>query len=449
MLRWNRLKVIDEISQRPSYYRHTFLSELPRFYAALQDRLSEGAPRALISLHSFAIGSWIGGDRTATRSSPRQCCDRLCSYRARPRLATIWRSCHLLGGELSLDARLVGVSEELKQLAARSPDLSVHRKEEPYRRAISGLYARLAATAARLGHAEVATPASDATPYEEPGEFLQDLNTVHGSLQANGSAQLTRGRLRMLRRAVDVFGFHLASIDLRQNADVHERTVAELLDVAGASTYMDLDEAGRVDLLLRELRSARPLVSPHVDYSPETASELAIFREGAALRKMYGELSVPNCVISKANAVSDVLEVALLLKEAGLLRPRGKELDVNIVPLFETIDDLRNCPGIMHDLFAIPDYLDFVRSRGMSQEIMLGYSDSNKDGGFSRRPGNSTKRKSQLIEIFPGCRSDAASLSRPRRIGRARRRTELPGNPRPAWRRRPGAPSASPNRAKS
>ena len=402
MLRWNRLKVVDEIVNGLSYYRQTFLSELPRFYAALQDQLdAQPSNRSGTDVASFLrIGSWIGGDRDGNPFVTAPVLRQALQLQGKVAVRHYLDELHLLGGELSLDARLVPVSEELAQLAARSPDLSAHRREEPYRRAISGLYARLSATAERLGQSEIASPDGDAVPYRDPGELLQDLDVIHRSLESNGSARLTRGRLRMLRRAVDVFGFHLASIDLRQNADVHERTVAELLAVAGSGSYLDLDEPGRVALLLGELRSARPLVSPHVDYSDETASELAIFREAATLRQGYGELSVPNCVISKASAVSDVLEAALLLKEAGLLLPRDKRLDVNIVPLFETIDDLRNCPAIMADLLAIPDYLEFVRSRGMSQEIMLGYSDSNKDGGFLTSAWELYKAEIALVDVF-------------------------------------------------
>lgn len=402
MLRWNRLKVIDEIVNGLSYYRQTFLSELPRFYAALEDKLGEWpSNKGGADVPSFLrMGSWIGGDRDGNPFVTAPVLRQALQLQGKVALGHYMAELHLLGGELSLDARLVTVSEELKQLADRSPDTSAHRQEEPYRRAISGLYARVAATAARLGVAETQGDASKGSPYDTPDEFLEDLNAIHYSLEANGSTLLTRGRLRMLRRAVDVFGFHLASIDLRQNADVHERTIAELFEVAGSTAYIELDESARVELLLHELRTDRPLASPHLDYSAETASELAIFREAAALRKSYGELSVPNCVISKASSVSDVLEVALLLKEAGLLSPRGKRLDVNIVPLFETIDDLRMCPEIMEALLGTPDYLELVRSRGMSQEIMLGYSDSNKDGGFLTSAWALYKAEIALVDVF-------------------------------------------------
>ena len=175
-------------------------------------------------------------------------------------------------------------------------------------------------------------------------EFVADLGILHHSLTANGSATLARSRLRNLRRAANTFGFHLAGIDLRQNSAVHERTVGELFEMTYPGTnYAGLPEAARISPLREELTTARLLASPFLGYSAETASELTILREAAEAHQRYGKAAVPNYVISKTTAVSDLLEVGLLLKEVGLLRPRERELDVNIVPLFETIADLRNC----------------------------------------------------------------------------------------------------------
>src|SRR5262249_37821286 len=183
-----------------------------------------------------------------------------------------------------------------------------------------------------------------APPYAEAAEFVAELDILYRSLTANGSATLARGRLRSLRRAANTFGFYLAGIDLRLNSEVHERTVGELFEMAStASNYAGLPEAARISLLREELRTARLLSSSFLRYSVETASELTILREAADAHRRYGKAAVPNYVISKTNGVSDLLEVGLLLKEAGLLRPRERELDVNIVPLFETITDLRNC----------------------------------------------------------------------------------------------------------
>src|SRR5262249_44773294 len=291
---------------------------------------------------------------------------------------------HLLGGELSLDANLVRTSQELQGLAERSPDRSPHRQDEPYRRAISGIYARLAATAWALDRLEAPRSAvGEAPPYAAVGELQADLDILHRSLTANGSTALARGRLRSLRRAVDVFGFHLAAVDLRQNSDVHEGTLAELFEMTRPGTgYQALGEDARITLLLNELGTARPLASPFLSYSAETASELSILRAAAEAQRQYGKQAVPNYVISKTDGVSDILEVALLLKEAGLLRPREGELDVNIVTLFETIADLRNCGRVMDELLGLREYQRFLECRGRTQEVMLGYSDSNKDGGY-------------------------------------------------------------------
>jgi phosphoenolpyruvate carboxylase len=247
----------------------------------------------------------------------------------------------------------------------------------------------------------VAPIEADAEPYGDSAALLIDLEIVDASLVANGSGLLAGGRLRHLRRAVDAFGFHLASIDLRQNSDVHERCVAELLEMAQPGTdYLSLGEEERIAALLPELKSARPLASAFLPYSAETAGELGISRAAAEAHRRYGAASVPHYVISKATGVSDVLEVAVLLKEAGLLRPRDGELGVDISPLFETIEDLRNCGPVMDALLGMPDYRRFLESRGNIQEVMLGYSDSNKDGGFLTSGWELYKAEIALVEVF-------------------------------------------------
>jgi phosphoenolpyruvate carboxylase len=220
-------------------------------------------------------------------------------------------------------------------------------------------------------------------PYSNSDALLADLAVLEQSLVANGSGLLAKGRLRHLRRAVDVFGFHLAALDLRQNSDLHERSVGEMLSLAQPGIdYAGLAEPDRIRLLLAELRTARPLGAPFLAYSAETSSELTILQATADAHRRYGPGSVPHYVISKTTGVSDLLETAVLLKEAGLLRPREETLGVDIVPLFETIKDLRHCGPIMDQLLGLPEYMRLLESRGGVQEVMLGYSDSNKDGGF-------------------------------------------------------------------
>jgi phosphoenolpyruvate carboxylase len=404
ILRGTRLRILDEVANGLAYYDHTFFRELPRLYADLEDQLKAVAPDwANLDVPSFLrIGSWIGGDRDG---NPFVTADVL-SQALRLQSERVFRfyleEVHQLGGELSLDGQMVRISEAARRLAERSPDRSPQRRDEPYRRALAGIYARLAATARALSGIEPARPAIGAAPnYANAGEFLQDLDALSQSLTANGSSTLARGRLRRLRRGAGVFGFHLAPIDLRQNSDVHERVVAELLAMVGGSAdYRALDEEARVALLLAEIRSPRPLSSPHLSYSAETVSELAILRAAAEGQRHYGSLSVPHYVISKSNAVSDILEVAVLLKEVGLLRPREPALALDIVPLFETIGDLQRCGTVMEGLFALPDYRRLLAARGNVQEVMLGYSDSNKDGGYLTSTWELYKAERALIDTF-------------------------------------------------
>ncbi|MBP2308899.1 phosphoenolpyruvate carboxylase [Azospirillum melinis] len=404
ILRATKLAVTDEVANGLTFYDYTFLREMPRFYAQLEDHLRKTDPSwTTTELPSFLrMGSWIGGDRDGnpfvTAPVLRQAM-RMQSTRA---LQFYLDELHALGAELSLSTRVIDVSEPLRQLAERSPDPSPHRKMEPYRRAISGIYARVAATLRTLDGLEAPRHAvGDAPPYQTPAEFRADLDIIDRSLTVNGSAALAKGRLRHLRRAVDLFGFHLASIDLRQNSDVHERSVAELLSFADAGVdYTALSEDERIEILVRELDTNRPLASSYAEYSEETSSELDILRTAAEARVRFGTDAVVNCVISKTDGVSDILEVAVLLKEAGLLRPKDKALDLNIAPLFETIGDLRNCAATMDRLLSIPAYRRFLESRGNLQEVMLGYSDSNKDGGFLTSGWELYKAEIALVEVF-------------------------------------------------
>ena len=403
ILRRKRLRVIDEVVNGLAYYDHTFLRELSRFYGDLEDQLGMLRGSAGIPLKSFLrIGSWIGGDRDGNPFVTAEVLRETMRLQSERALAFYLSELHELGGELSLDGRLVDVSDGLRALAERSPDRSAQRHDEPYRRAIAGIYARLAATAWALDEFEAPRHAvAQAPPYLGAAELLRDLDSIHESLMVNGSAELGQGRLRALRRALDVFGFHLAPLDLRQNADVHERVVHELLGSSGACPcYLDLDEEARVAVLLAEVRSPRPLASPHLSYTNVTSAELDILRTAAAVHQRYGPEAIPHYVISKTSGASDILETAVLLKEVGLLRPRERELGVDIVPLFETIADLRRCGGIMDTLFGMPDYRSLLASRKNVQEVMLGYSDSNKDGGYLASTWELYKAELELIDTF-------------------------------------------------
>jgi len=413
MLRPTRLAVVDEIQNGISYYNDTFFAELPRLYIQLQELLTRRFPGEDWQLPSFfKVGSWIGGDRDGNPFVTADILKTALHLQSTAVLDYYLAEIHTLGSELPLSQFLHAVSPAMADLAALSPDTSPHRADEPYRRALTGIYARLTATARSLGQHEALRHAvGEAQPYASAADFHGDLVVISRSLTEQGAALIAGGRLERLMRAVQVFGFHLAPIDLRQNSEVHERTVGELLVRAGRiapeSGYGALDEDARISLLSEEVANPRPLYSPHIDYSEETRGELAIFFAARDSRVRYGDAALPNVIISKTDGASDLLEVALLLKEAGLLKPASSidncqpsALAMNIIPLFETIGDLRNGPAIMQRLFALPAYRALVSSRGDEQEVMLGYSDSNKDGGFLTSGWELYKAEVELARVF-------------------------------------------------
>ena len=403
VLRSVRLTVADEIENGLAYYEDTFLREIPRLYAELEDQLATAwstAPPAMPSV--LRMGSWIGGDRDGNPYVTHEVTRHAMKRHATVAFDYYLRQTHALGAELSMSRRLVTVSPEVEQLAAESPDTSDHRADEPYRKALTGIYARLAATAYELVQfTPDPKPVGDATPYAEPVEFIRDLDVIAASLRNHSASRIANGRLRTLLRAVDVFGFHLATLDMRQHSGVHEAVVVELFARSSVMRYGELDEEQRIDELLREIATPRPLRSPFIEYSEATQKELAIFDVAAEIHRSYGADALPNYVISKADGVSDLLEVALLLKEVGLLQAHPEpHLALNIVPLFETIADLRACGPTMDRLFSLPGYRRLLASRGNTQEVMLGYSDSNKDGGYLTANWELHKAEVELVKVF-------------------------------------------------
>jgi len=403
MLRRHRLAVIDEVVNGLAFYDHTFLRELPRLYGALEDELDRrGIPRSQELPNFLRMGSWIGGDRDGNPFVTAEVLQRTLRMQSTRIFAWYLEQLHELGAEIPGATTTVNVSQELEELAARSPDRNPQRADEPYRRALTGIYARIAATARELDQLHAMRHAvGDAPGYAASQDFVSDLDIIHRSLIENGAGLIARGRLRQLRRAARTFGFHLAAVDLRQNSDVHERVVAELL----AATQSDLDyramsEPERIRLLASELQTARPLASPYLQYSDETRSELDIGRTATELRRRYGTAAVQNYIISKTDGVSDILEAVLLAKEAGLVQTRDAQLGLNVIPLFETIQDLRNSGEVMDRLFREPAYARLLESRGRTQEVMLGYSDSNKDGGFLTSGWELFKAQGELVRVF-------------------------------------------------
>ena len=399
VLRRERLYVTDEVETALSYLRDVFLPALPALYQRWDRAFGARVPNFL------RPGSWIGGDRDG---NPFVTADSLRTALAKSSEAVLVHymdAVHMLGAELSISTEHVAVDAAVEALAEASGDTAQSRRDEPYRRALSGIYARLAATHQAL----TGRPAPRPGPlrgdrYPDPQAFRADLVALAHALSA-GSALRTGGALGRLIRAVETFGFHLATLDLRQNSAVHERVVAELLKVGGVEAdYLALDEAARVALLRHELANARPLASRYATYSDETASELAIVVAAADAHATYGPACITNYIVSMAQSVSDLLEINLLLKEVGLYRPAGQAGEpataaVMAVPLFETIGDLEAAPAIMTAWFALPEVAAIATARG-HQEVMIGYSDSNKDGGYLTSTWQLSKASTALKPVF-------------------------------------------------
>ncbi|MFM0475072.1 phosphoenolpyruvate carboxylase [Paraburkholderia strydomiana] len=414
MLRDSRLTVADEIENALSYYRATFLEEIPALYTDIEEALKEHGLEARLPPF-FQMGSWIGGDRDGNPNVTAETLEHAIARQAEVIFEHYLEQVHKLGAELSVSNLLAGASDELKALAEISPDRSPHRTDEPYRRALIGMYTRLAASArVRLGEGSVPLRSAGrgaapirATPYDDASEFVRDLHVLIDSLAAHHGAPLAAPRLAPLARAAEVFGFHLASIDLRQSSDIHEAVIAELLKRAGVhDDYAALAESEKLEVLLAELAQPRPLRLPYAEYSDLVKSELGVLEQARVTREKFGARAVRNYIISHTETVSDLVEVMLLQKETGLLQ--GRLGDANdparaalmVIPLFETIPDLRNAPHIMRDLLALPGVDSIIEHQGNEQEVMLGYSDSNKDGGFLTSNWELYRAELALVSLF-------------------------------------------------
>ncbi len=402
MLRTTKLTVADEIENALSYYETTFLREIPRLYREIERALPGHAIAPFLRM-----GHWIGGDRDGnpfvTASTLRNALARQCEVALRFYL----REVHALGSELSMSGTLAPVAPEMQELARRSPDHNPHRQDEPYRRALVYIYARLAATLQALTGTEALRHAlAPQDPYTDPGQFLGDLQVIARSLGTHHAAALIGPRLAPLTRAVQVFGFHLATLDLRQSSDKHEAVVAELLKVARVhADYAALDEQARRSLLLQLLADARPLRVHGVGYSELAQGELAIFETARDAIGQYGREALRHYIISHTEEVSDLLEVLLLQKECGLLvgsLAPGETARAALitVPLFETIGDLRRSETIMREFYALPGVAELVVASGSEQDVMLGYSDSNKDGGFFTSNWELYRAETALVGLF-------------------------------------------------
>ena len=385
LVRLSRLQISDEIAVGLRYYAAAFFDVVPKVNAGVRDALRSRWPDAdLLPEPILRPGSWIGGDRDGNPNVTADVVRLATGSAAYTALNHYTAQLSALEQELSMSARLVAVTDELSALAQSCEEPA--RGDEPYRRALRVIHGRLTATAQRILDQEPDNLLDlGLPPYSTPGEMLADLDTIDASLRAHGSGLLADDRLAQLREAVDVFGFHLSGLDMRQNSDVHEEVVAELLAWAGVHPdYGSLSEDERVNILADELSTRRPLIGDRGQLSDLARKELAIVSAAARAVDIYGPPAVPNYIISMCRSVSDLLEAGVLLKECGLLDASedASYCPVGIVPLFETIDDLHRGASILEAALDLPVYQRIVRSRGDSQEVMLGYSDSNKDGGY-------------------------------------------------------------------
>jgi phosphoenolpyruvate carboxylase len=400
LLRFTKLTVADEIETSLSYYEATFLRQIPKLYGHLEQELGQQPVASFLRM-----GQWIGGDRDGNPNVTAQTLEyalrRQCEVALRHYLTELF----WLGSDLSISAMLVKVTPQMQALADSSPDRGEHRQDEPYRRAVTGMYARLAATLKEFTGGDAARHAvPPQNPYLRAEDLLADLRTIRDSLLAHHGGALVQQRLKPLIRAVEVFGFHLATVDLRQNSEQHEEVIAELLAVARVEPdYRALDEAGKQAVLLRLLSDARPLRVLRHEYSEHARKELAIFEAAVRMRARYGAQAIRHYIISHTEAVSDLLEVMLLQKEVGLLHGTLDDHATNdliVVPLFETIEDLRQAAPIMREFYSLPGVAKMVQRSGAEQDIMLGYSDSNKDGGIFTSNWELYRAEIALVDLF-------------------------------------------------
>ncbi|MEO5773044.1 MAG: phosphoenolpyruvate carboxylase [Sphingomicrobium sp.] len=406
-LRPDRLYVADEVESALSYFRDVFIPVLPALYARWERNLGARPPSFL------RVGSWIGGDRDGNPFVTAESLDLALRRGCQTALTHYLDEVHALGAEFSVSSELAQVSDELRALAEAAGDSGRARSDEPYRRALTGIYGRLATTYRELVGAEPVRAARVTAPaYSNAAEFIADLKAIAHSLAPKGRGPMAgTGALGRLIRSVELFGFHLVTLDLRQNSDVHERVVAELLKCAGVEAdYAGLPEAERLRVLRQELSGHRLLVNPFIDYSEETRSELAILNAAAEAHRKFGEACITTYIVSKNDSVSDLLEVNLLLKQAGLWAEGGRA-PIMAVPLFETIEDLVAAPQVMTEWLQLPEVKAATDARG-HQEVMLGYSDSNKDGGYltsvwslhqaSRALAGVFARENAAMQLFHG-----------------------------------------------
>ena len=393
MIREKKLKVTNEITNVMEYYQSSFLNAVPRLTAEYK-KLAKEQGIELQHPKPITMGMWIGGDRdgnpfvtaeTLNKSALTQC-EVIMNYYDE-KIYNLYR-------EFSLSTSIVNVSDKVREMALKSQDNSIYREKELYRRALFDIQAKMRATKIYLIEDKDVHPR-----YATADEFYQDLLAIRDSLLENKGEYLISGEFVELMQAVEIFGFYLASIDMRQDSSVHEACVAELLASAGINDhYSDLSEDEKCALLLKELEEdPRILSATHAEKSELLEKELSIFKAARKLKDKLGENVIRQTIISHATSVSDMLELAIMLKEVGLVD--AQKARVQIVPLFETIEDLDHSEETMRKYFSLPLAKKWIASKDNYQEIMLGYSDSNKDGGYLSSCWTLYKAQQQLTAI--------------------------------------------------
>ncbi|VJX31201.1 phosphoenolpyruvate carboxylase [Streptococcus pneumoniae] len=393
MIREKKLKVTNEITNAMEYYNSSFLKAVPHLTTEYK-RLAQAHGLNLKQAKPITMGMWIGGDRdgnpfvtakTLKQSALTQC-EVIMNYYDK-KIYQLYR-------EFSLSTSIVNVSKQVREMARQSKDNSIYREKELYRRALFDIQSKIQATKTYLIEDEEV-----GTRYETANDFYKDLIAIRDSLLENKGESLISGDFVELLQAVEIFGFYLASIDMRQDSSVYEACVAELLKLAGIhSRYSELSEEEKCDLLLKELEEdPRILSATHAEKSELLAKELAIFKTARVLKDKLGDDVIRQTIISHATSLSDMLELAILLKEVGLVDTERAR--VQIVPLFETIEDLDHSEETMRKYLSLSLAKKWIDSRNNYQEIMLGYSDSNKDGGYLSSCWTLYKAQQQLTAI--------------------------------------------------
>ena len=436
MIRDKKLKVTNEITNVMEYYNSSFLQAVPNLMLEYK-RLAKEHGLELEQPRPITMGMWIGGDRDGNPFVTAETLKRSATIQSEVILNYYIEKISKLYRHFSLSTSLSKTSEAVAEMAALSSDTSVFREKEPYRRAFHYIQSKLIQTLVNLkewtmvgetredryaverllgANAHQQGPVSDyignrisgalkkisekeSPAYASAQEFKEDLEKIKDSLLENKSEYLISGEFAELLEAIDVFGFYLASIDMRQDSSVHEACVAELLKSAGINDhYSDLSEDEKCQVLLKELlEDPRILSATHAEKSELLEKELAIFQTARELKDRLGEEVIRQNIISHATSVSDMLELAVMLKEVGLVDT--EKARVQIVPLFETIEDLDHSEETMRSYLSLPIAKRWIASKNNYQEIMLGYSDSNKDGGYLSSCWTLFKAQQQLTAI--------------------------------------------------